>query len=206
MRRVFANIDPVWGSAADGDRCESLVREYYPEADIARPATPSFGQAVKSVWGKTGELPVFHMEDDWAALASITPDMVLPHLEPDVGMVALAQKARGPRDADFVKRAKRIRVLGVAVGRKLVNGYGTSPRFIAAGLAARYAELMNPRLDPEKQVYTDSNKRLSKLQEKFRCRQIWARTTRPRSSRILAVTGGFREISGKCTGKPKCPG
>ena len=74
------------------------VRAYYPEADIARRASPQLRPGGEvGVGRKTGELPVFHIEDDWAALASITPDMVLPHLEPDVGMVALAQKAARSR-------------------------------------------------------------------------------------------------------------
>ena len=34
---MFANIDPFCGTKEDGDNCEALVREYFPDANITRP-------------------------------------------------------------------------------------------------------------------------------------------------------------------------
>ena len=43
IRRVVANIDPFLGTDVEGDRCESLILGYFPQAEIVRPPRPSFG-------------------------------------------------------------------------------------------------------------------------------------------------------------------
>ncbi len=173
VRTLFANIDPIWGDASEGDECEALLRQTFERVAINRPAKPGFGQAVKTVWQQTGELPVFHLEDDWIALEDITPAMILPLMLKDVGMIAPAQRARKPQESEYAIRTQKVKFLGVTIKRKMFNGYGTSPRFIAAGLANRFGALLNPRLDPEKQILHGLNKPLVALQSPFRCRMLW---------------------------------
>lgn len=179
VRRFIANIDPIWGVAADADRCEAAIRSHFPDADVTRPATPGFGRAVKSVWGRTSDLPVLHLEDDWIALHDITPGHVFPVLTPDVGQVALAQGPRRPSDADVVMRTEKTKLFGATLRRKAVNGYGTSPRFLAAGLARRYSDLLDPSLDPEKQILHGLNRRFSHVQKQLKCRMIWRDGSEP---------------------------
>lgn len=185
VARFIANVDPIFGTAAGGDACARLIRSHFPDAEINRPLAPGFGQAVKSVWQKTGDRIVLHLEDDWRALDDITPDMIIPRMRPEVGMVTLAQKPRGPDEGDRVLRTRRTRVLGLALTKRTVNGYGTSPRFLTAGLAARYGALLLPDLDPEKQVVNDRNLALSAVQEKFSCLKVW----RPDSGPLIEDLG-----------------
>ena len=173
IRNLAANIDPILGSASDGDACEKILRDAFESVSITRPETPSFGRAVKSVWERTGDIPVLHMEDDWIALHDITPDMILPHLTPDVGQVALSQRDRKPQEPDYAIRTEKLKFLGLTVLRRRFNGYGTSPRFIAAGLAKKFALLLDPTLDPEKQILHGLNKPLSKFQQQFKCKLVW---------------------------------
>ena len=76
LGRVVANIDMIFGSRTDCSACVDVILAHFPNADIRIPATPSFGEAVKSNWGRTSGDFVLHLEDDW--IVAIASDGVLP--------------------------------------------------------------------------------------------------------------------------------
>lgn len=153
---VYANIDPFCGTGADGDACEALLSENFPNVDIHRPATPSFGRAVKYLWSKPKSQYFLHLEDDWEVLFPITPQMVEPRLVGNVVQVQLSKLDRHYLPKTFAYRTTWRSIFGLKFGKRVHLDrplFGTSPSFISSTFARRCAELMNPQLDPEKQLY-----------------------------------------------------
>jgi hypothetical protein len=191
---VFANIDPVFGHAADQAACRDLVLSHFPHARVFEPATPGFAAAVQRVWGATTGDLVFHLEDDWELNEPLTPDDILPLMVDDTRSVAPVSVEMGwDGQALFNQRRRRKRLLGIPVGRTVFNVFGTSPRFLEGGFARRCAALMDPALDPEKQMRRPGNPALIAHQQPFRCRLLPGRT---RPDLITDIGRGWREARG----------
>ncbi|MES2915564.1 MAG: hypothetical protein V4753_10645 [Pseudomonadota bacterium] len=169
IRRLIANIDPFMGDAAEGDRCEALIRRHFPEATIFRPETPDFASAVKRTWEATTAPRVLHLEDDWIALEPFGPDRIEPLFEPDVGAVTfmcVSKHTRGlyhQTSRRVVKKGRRI------VEDKLVNAFSTSPGVFEGAFLREAARRMQPGLDPEKQFYRQINLHLEEHALPWRC-------------------------------------
>jgi hypothetical protein len=160
LRRVIANIDPFMGDAAEGDRCEALIRSHFPDALIFRPETPDFASAVIRTWSATTAPRVLHLEDDWLALESITPDRTEPLFEPDVGAVTFISINKHTRGLPH-QTSRRV----VKEGRKvvqdfLINAFSTSPGVFEGEFLREAARRMKPGLDPEKQFFRQINAEL----------------------------------------------
>ncbi|MFM7442342.1 MAG: hypothetical protein ACKO2N_00300, partial [Tabrizicola sp.] len=144
VRRLIANIDRFMGDAAEGDRCEALIRRHFPEALIFRPETPDFASAVKRTWEATTAPRVLHLEDDWIALEPIGPERIEPLFEPDVGAVTfmcVTKHTRGlfhQTSRRLVKRGRRV------VEDRLVNAFSTSPGVFAGDFLREAARRMQP--------------------------------------------------------------
>lgn len=157
IRRLIANIDPFMGDAAEGDRCEALIRDHFPEALIFRPETPDFASAVIRAWSATTAPRVLHLEDDWLALEPITPDRIEPLFEADVGAVTFMSVNKHTRGLSHqtarrvVKKGRRI------VEDGLVNAFSTSPGVFEGDFLRESARRMKPGLDPEKQFFRQIN-------------------------------------------------
>jgi hypothetical protein len=157
LRRLIANIDRFMGDDAEGDRCEALIRGYFPDALVFRPEVPDFASAVIRTWEATTAPRVLHLEDDWIALEPITPDRIEPLFEPDVGAVtfmAVNKHTRGlyhQTSRRVVKKGRQI------VEDKLVNAFSTSPGVFDGDFLREAARRMKPGLDPEKQFYRQIN-------------------------------------------------
>lgn len=146
--RVFLNIDPLWGDDGDADEVERLVRSGfrdYPgtEIEVTRPNAPSLTAALKSLWGKPRTEWFLHMEDDWAL------DIPIDH----------AKLRRPMRDTNVAQ----IRFSWWYPTKRFTRPveFGTAPAFNRSAFARRVAELMDPSLHPERQVYDGSNPALS---------------------------------------------
>lgn len=174
IRNVFANIDPVFGDRRAQKACFDLIRAKFPKAEISTTTKGSFGGAVKRLWQMTSDAHVLHMEDDWELNAKIKAEEVLPLFGDDVGMVQFAIQNQTYYGGDYLYITQRKRIFGHELWSKKVNAYGTSPRFIRKGLCNVYGQLLKPHLDPEKQVYKNKNKALSKAHQPWRCRLIYA--------------------------------
>ncbi len=179
IRTFFANIDPIFGGTEERDACVRMIRERFPDAVIFTPETPSFGAAVKRLWQATSDAHVLHMEDDWIVNEVVQAQDILPLFAPDVGMVQLAIETRERYGDDYLYITRRKRILGYEIWSKKVNAYGTSPRFIRGQLCKHYGDLLKPKLDPEKQVYKNKNKPLSRAHQSWRCRVAYGANGMP---------------------------
>jgi hypothetical protein len=174
---VYANIDPIFGDAADHAACRAAILATFPDAVISEPATAGFGKAVRTLWAATRSAFVFHLEDDWVLNEPLRPEQVFPLLSGDTKALAPVSKELGwDGRSTFNVRRHKIRFLGIPVGHRTVNIFGTSPRFLAGDFARACAALMDPDLDPEKQMRPPSNPALRAYMQSFRCRFLPART------------------------------
>ena len=173
---VHANIDPVFGDDADHAACRAAILATFPGAVISEPESPGFGRAVKALWAATGSEVVFHLEDDWLLNEPLRPEEVLPLLAGDTRALALVSKEIGWNGHDLYKETRtRVKLLGITVRRDVVAAFGTSPRFLEGDFARRCAALMDPELDPEKQMRPPHNPDLRAYMRGFRCRFLPAR-------------------------------
>ena len=173
VRNCYANIDPFAGTIEDGEACRLLIRDRFPDARIAMPQKPSFGLAVKSTWSQTTASLVLHLEDDWICLEDIRPEHVIPLLQGSTSAVKFVSKELNWNGTDvFYQRRRRIKVFNLLLWKRLVNGFGTSPGFFLGDFLRRSAQLMDPSLDPEKQMVPPYNKPLNRYLARHRCRLL----------------------------------
>jgi hypothetical protein len=169
VRRMIANIDPFMGDAAEGDRCEALIRQRFPEATIFRPEVPEFASAVIRVWSATNAPRVLHLEDDWIALEPITAERVETFFRRKVSAVTFlnaAKKTRGLRH----QTVRRVVKDGDQVVEEVsVNAFSTSPGVFEGDFLREAARLMKPGLDPEKQFFDQTNPALEEYALPRRC-------------------------------------
>jgi hypothetical protein len=154
---VYANIDPFCGSDADGDACERLLRESFTTVVLRRPEVPSFGAAVKHLWQQPRSQYFLHMEDDWEVLHSVTPKHIEPRLQGQVVQVQLASRDRLYLPKKYAFYTTWRSILGIKFLKKVDvkrPEFATSPSFINSNFARRCAQLMDPRKDPEKQLFS----------------------------------------------------
>lgn len=152
---VTMNLDPALGTEADAQACRDLLLGHRPDAQILEPEVPAFGGAVKRLWEGAGDRPIFHLEDDWIALEALPLREVEEGFANGYGaMTPLSREHNWDRkDKDAIRWVRR-RFLGFRAGKRRTGGnhFGTSPKFILGPLAARMGALMNPDMDPEKQM------------------------------------------------------
>jgi len=72
----------------------------------------------------------------------------------------------------FSERRRKRRLLGVPLGTRRIAIFGTSPCFLDGAFARGSARLMDPGLDPEKQMRKGRNPALEDFQQRFRCRLL----------------------------------
>jgi hypothetical protein len=127
---------------------------------------------------RSGRNP-FHLEDDWLAHADIGEGDVLPYFNGPVRQVSILTveknwKSRYPFHCAWERR----RFLGVEFGRRLYPDrplFTTSPSFVEREFARTCSRLMDPSLDPEKQLYDNRNVALSSYTSSFQNRIIGGR-------------------------------
>lgn len=174
----FANIDLFGGNEEDRDKCEALLLSYFPEIKISKPTTPSFGKAVKSLWLQTTSPFIFHLEDDWIALECVQPEMVFRHFSSDVKVVTLTSKEHKldkhiKRYGDYYLRAiDRKKLFGLTLWSSSHNDHGVSPGFFDGKFARKWASMIDPNLDPEKQVKKSINKPLFDFVTQYKRRML----------------------------------
>lgn len=191
---VYANIDPVFGDEADHAACKAAILATCPDAVVFEPAVPGFGRAVKSLWAATRAEVVFHLEDDWLLNEPLQPEDVFPLLAGDTRALAPVSKEIGWNGRDLYKESRtRVKVLGITVRRENVGAFGTSPRFLDGDFARRCAALMDPDLDPEKQMRAPHNPALRAYMRAYRCRFLPARG---HTELITDIGRAWRDASG----------
>jgi len=149
---AYANIDPAFGSQEDEKQVVDCIRSYLPMVEIRTPDTPSFGAAVKWTWSQFKPGLALHLEDDWELNEAIFPDDVTSKMTKGYSAVSLC--------GNHPKWHKRKEYLWVSakrnkfpyVGYEKIPALGTQPKFIEGAFANKISSLMNPELDPEKQM------------------------------------------------------
>jgi hypothetical protein len=169
IRRVIANVDRFMGDDAEGDRCEALIRSYFPDAQIFRPETPDFASAVIRTWSATSASRVLHLEDDWVALEPIGPERIDPLFEPDVGAVTFMCVNKKTRNLAHQTVRRLVRRGKKTVEDRLINAFSTSPGIFSGKFLREAAWRMEPALDPEKQFYRRTNPFLEEYALTKRC-------------------------------------
>jgi hypothetical protein len=174
ISEIFANIDLWGGTKGDQLKCSDLILSLYPSAVISMPSSPSYGSAIQWLWSQPSNQVILHLEDDWLALEDIHPGQIFPVLNDDVGVITLASKEHHPRrqlekygDLFYRDPVKR-KFFGLNIKGKIFNKHGVSPGFFQSNFAFQWAKLLNPELDPEKQVHPDINPDLFNFLVKYR--------------------------------------
>lgn len=169
VTEFFANIDPMFGGQKEHDSTVACIRRYFPKAVIREPETPSFGAAVKWVWSQFSPGLALHLEDDWELIERITPSDVLPKLLPGYGAVSLCgNHPKWHKRRPYLWVGKRKRGL-FSYSTEKIPAMGTSPKFIDGALAKCLANMMDPSLDPEKQMLPWINPEFSKIIANNKC-------------------------------------
>jgi len=174
--RFIANLDPFAGNDDAHSECRRLITERFKDAVIIEPSKPSFGMAVKQAWSNSSAEFIFHMEDDWVLDEAVNPGDVFPFLNGKVKALQLASEEIRAGDSPFKVHRKKRRFLGIPLGYKLISIFGTSPGFWDGAVARTCASLMDPNLDPEKQMRPPFNPPLSKFLGQYRCRLLHSKS------------------------------
>lgn len=173
IANCYANIDPFTGSIDDGELCKALILEKFPNAKITMPASPDFGKAVKTVWSAITAPVVLHLEDDWVCLEDIKSERVFPLLNERTKVVKLVCKELNWNGTDlFYERERRYKFFKIRIWTSIASVFGTSPAFFDGDVMRHCAQLMDPALDPEKQMRPPFNRPLVRYLDQFRCRLL----------------------------------
>lgn len=164
VRRLFVNIDPIWGTEADDREVERICREVLPDTEqvYRRPAQAHFCRAVKWLWSQPSGEWFLHMEDDWDLVRPIDLDQLQKEMRyPGIKQIALRRPPKLWRKSQTSPY------------------FGTSPSFIDVPVGKMAASLMRPEMDPEKQFYKERNPELIAAVRPYRIRFHGGRFARP---------------------------
>lgn len=170
---VYANIDPFGGTAEEGDACAALIRARFPEAQIFRPEVSGFAAAVIRLWQATTAEIVFHLEDDWLALAPLDPARIAAELQGDVQALTLMTATKNTRNQPFQTARRRVRQADGTEVDLFVNAFSTSPGFFRGPFVRGAAPLMRPEFDPEKQFFRLLNPELEAFAMPWKCKFLF---------------------------------
>ena len=172
IANCYANIDPIFGDAEEGDKTAAVVRSFFPDADIRTPETPNFCVAVKHIWSASRSDFVLHLEDDWVVNEDLTAQQILPLFDdPSIKQVSLNNfhKQWNFKKGPFHHNRRRHKFMGL----RFKSGptfpcFTTSPSFLRGDFARASSTLMDQKFDPEKQFYSDLNMELQSFVKPYR--------------------------------------
>ena len=163
---VYVNIDPHGGGLSEQKKCSSVVKKFFPDAQINLTAKPNFSKAVCYLWKKPKSKYFLHLEDDWIALSPIFQKSI---------------------DNLFVKKVKQVQIVKPRIEQSLLSrnrwrpysisplylpnfkrpSFATSPSFIESDFANKVALRINNSLNPEKQMFNGMNPELENFCRKY---------------------------------------
>lgn len=184
---VFVNLDPFGGNEEDRAECIKILNSYFLNPEILCPEISSFGLAVKNLWSKPKTLVFFHLEDDWELNIVITPKMIKPMKRKSVAQLALRY---GKYHRFFHEKYhwQKKSIFGFDIFPNFLRPvFTTSPSFIKSAFANVCSDLMNPQLDPEKQLSNGMVPGLSFFTADYKCKFLLEK------SKIVNITDTGRE-------------
>ena len=152
----YVNIDPFEGGPDEVAACEEICHAHFPQVVARKPDAPHFARAVKWLWSQPKTDWFFHLEDDWILNRGVSREELIEAQERRVTQVSLMTREKnwGYRSR-FHYEPSRLTIFGKDFGKSLNKKrpiFTTSPSFLERAFAARCSELMDERLDPEKQL------------------------------------------------------
>jgi hypothetical protein len=171
LANVFANIDLHGGDEKQRRKCITLIREYFPHAEISTPESSSFGVAVKYLWSLPSTKNFLHMEDDWVA----TRDFENNSIELASGSLIKQWFLVKPRFDQSLLTSYRFRPidgLPFFLPNMSKPAFTTSPSVIDSKFANSVSKLINPELNPEKQMFNGLNPDLEEFMRRFRSKSL----------------------------------
>ena len=169
---VYANLDLFGGHQQDRLECIKILNTFFLNPEIACPDSNSFGLAVKNLWLQPKSDTFLHLEDDWLAISKIEPIQISKYLKGKTKQIALHHGAFHSYFRNRFHWSKH-NTFGYEVIPNFSRPiFSTSPSFLNSNFALSCAELMDPGMDPEKQLSNGSVARLSEFTSKYRCRLL----------------------------------
>ncbi|TYC79822.1 hypothetical protein FMN63_00805 [Stappia sp. BW2] len=175
---LYVNIDPFEGGPVEVDACETICKRHFTNVVARKPEASHFTRAIRWLWRQPAAHWCLHLEDDWMLNRDVHPEEVKRAMTRNVRQVSLMTREKnwGYRSLYHFEPGRKT-FLGMDLGKGLNTKrpiFGTSPSFLRSDFAARCAELMDEKLDPEKQL-NYMNPDLNAYTAQFRNRFIGAR-------------------------------
>lgn len=147
--RLIINIDPI-GESIPRKEVLKVAQKYFDDIIYNYPDLPGFCKAVMWCWGQTKGDYIFHLEDDWSLLCNINIDSMINILDKNPKLVSL----RLNKDNTGIN--KQTRSWGFMYYPKI----SLNPTLFKGNFIREVVELMDPELNPEKQLRaTDKHER-----------------------------------------------
>lgn len=175
---VRVNLDPIFGTPEDGEAVVRLLADHFTDVELRQPERPGFCAAVKWLWGGVPDGPFFHLEDDWLAAEPIDMNRVSRSLRRRTTAVCLRSKYHGtPLHKNYSEFWGLMAWRDAPLRRYPI--FNTSPSFFDGAFARGAAALMDPELDPEKQMHPSQRLPILRYLLKYRCRYYFSETRGP---------------------------
>jgi len=165
--QVFVNIDLYGGDEDKRKVCRSMILERFPKASIEQPLKNSFGNAVKTLWSRPTSQNFLHLEDDWVALKPIPFRRIIRKANSNIKQWGLVK----PRVEQSLLTSLSFRPIdGIPffIPNLRRPAFTTSPSIVDSRFALGVSELLNPELNPEKQMFNGMNIPLENYLQRFR--------------------------------------
>jgi hypothetical protein len=153
VKRLFVNLDPIWGTEADAASVKAVCRTYFRDVVFREPEQPSFGAAVQWAWAQSDREWFLHLEDDWCMLWRVSMRRLAREMADErVGQISFHNHGIAWRTGVWKRK------------------FTTSPSLVRSNVGRAAAELMDPDFDPEKQLYDGRNPALMQAISAYRHR------------------------------------
>lgn len=178
---AIMNLDPIFGSKHDENRCVSIFRSFFPGSEITIPATPGLPKAIKTLWSHAPDGLVLHLEDDWQLLWDVDRHAVCDGLTRSHGeareVVSLFLSSETTARRRQIYRYQRNSLRGrfsrpFSVKPRSVS-FGTSPQISKGDFLRASASLIDTSFDAEKQMRRAANAELFHMQQKYASKNLW---------------------------------
>jgi len=183
-----------------------MILQQFPKAVIEQPSKNSFGNAVKLLWSRPTSQNFLHLEDDWVALKPINLSRIIRSSNSRIKQWNLV-KPRVEQSLLTSLRFRPINGIPIFIPNVRCPAFTTSPSIIDSQFARGVSELMNPELNPEKQMFNGMNIPLENYLKSFRCIALhkwWERESISDIGRDWQSSKGIRVeiVNGVHTYKP----
>jgi hypothetical protein len=153
VRRLYINIDPIWGTEADAAAVKAICRLYFDDIVFHEPEQPNFCAAVRWGWSQSDRDWFLHLEDDWCLVWRIDARRLAREAaDAQVGQISFFNHGKAWRRGVWSRK------------------FTTSPSLVRGAVGRAAAQHMNTEWDPEKQLYDGKNPALMQAISGYRHR------------------------------------